>query len=178
MSFAGGIMSRDIARQSQSLDGQLGARGTSDQKAIDDFNFQEKNGLSRTAFAERNRQFAADDAREAVLESVEGEPPVGLVSDIVGALRGSPQRARMARFVAWRDGVAGELAALVAMRDRLQTAIDAPESLRAKRSGLLQQQAKRLLDFIGLGGDDAETNGFDVLQRRELDKEVDSAEHK
>ncbi len=79
--------------------------------------------------------------------------------------------------MAWRDSVAGELAALKVTRDRLQAAIDAPESLKAKRSGLLREQANRLLEFIGLGKNEA-TSGFDVLERRTLDAELDQAEHK
>jgi len=171
-------MLRDLQRMNERGDGQLNGRATTDQDMLAEMAFRHSHGgMSRADYAERQRQWAADDAKAAVLAGYDGEPPSTIVSSAIDALSATPQRARLARFMAWRDSVAGELAALKVTRDRLQAAIDAPESLKAKRSGLLREQANRLLEFIGLGKNEA-TSGFDVLERRTLDAELDQAEHK
>jgi hypothetical protein len=171
-----GLLMRDLSRMANSADSRLAGRGTTDSEVIAEFERRERFGMSTADAAERKNRWDAEKARAATLAGYdEGDPPVWIRVNTKGM---PPARAALARFIAWRDSVAAELAALVAMRDRLQATVNAPAAVEAKRSGLLRDQAKRLLEFVGLGEREAETGGFDVVERRALDTELDSAQHR
>ena len=118
--------------------------------------------------AERKAQWQREASEAAIFE---GEPPAFVKADTAGML---PNRAGLCRFLAWKKVLAAEIAALESTLRVLQPTIDAPAAVKAKRAWLLQAQANKLLEFIGLG---RTPERFDLVQRRALDDEVDSAEH-
>jgi len=175
MTIANAFMMRDLAKMAGTADTQLIGRATTDQEVIAEFQRRERFGISTADAAERKRRWDAEKERAATLQAYEGDPPASVKANTKGM---APARAALARFIAWRDGTASELAALSTMRDRLQSTVDAPAAVEAKRSSLLRDQAKRLLEFIGIGEREADTSGFDVLERRTLDSEMDTAQHR
>jgi hypothetical protein len=150
--------------------------GASEQQraAIADFNHR---GLfGETVAARAARQDSEAFRTKALRDYDECGPPAGIKADTRGM---KPMRARLARFLAWKNQTADELANLEAARVRLEATIEAPVAAEAKRRGLLQEQASRLLEaIIGFGQREADSPGFDVVQRRALDSEIDVVAHK
>jgi hypothetical protein len=125
-----------------------------------DIQFYLTHHMTREQMAERDREWAADRARAKAL--------AGCDDDIPGA-NAKEQLTNLHAKIAREEA---EKSKFTAQDARLQAAIDEPAKTLAKRDGLLKTLAKRLL-----GGEDAGSEGFDFLQRRTLDAEIDQAEH-
>ena len=82
---------------------------------------------------------------------------------------GATARERLTNFIAWRDRTASELAALQSKRQSMQSMVDAPATVAAKRDGLLKSLARRLL-----GGEEI----VDHDEQAALDSELRSSKRK
>ena len=91
------------------------------------------------------------------------------IADVNGDMPGATAKQRLDAFLALKNKTAAELAALQAQRGKLQTVIDAPTTVAAKRDGLLKSLAKRLL----LGEDDLDTS-----EQAALDRDVSAAKRR
>ena len=153
--------------------------GSSDRQraAAADFNRKIRTGQTAAEAAASEVQRTSEAFRTRALRDYDdGEPPASIKADTKGM---KPMRARLARFLVWVRSTADELANLEAVRARLEAAIEAPVAAEAKRRGLLQEQAARLLDaIVSFGQREVELPGFDLVQRRSLDAEIDAAAHK
>jgi hypothetical protein len=128
--------------------------------ATADQQFWLTHGMTREQMAERERVYERSRFEEKALK--------GYDADVAG----KTARQRLANFVEWLGKTTAEESALKAKGAQLQAAIAAPAQAKAKRDGLLRSMAKKLL-----GADDGGSQGFDLLQRRTLDTEIDAAEH-
>ncbi len=153
--------------------------GSSDRQraAAADFNRKLRTGQTAAEAAASEAQRAGEAFRARALRDYDdGEPPASIKADTKGM---KPMRARLARFLVWMRSTADELANLEAVRARLEATIEAPVAAEANRRGLLQEQAARLLEAItSFGQREAGSPGFDVVQRRSIDAEIDAAAHK
>jgi len=167
MSITQGLMLRDLSRMANSADSMLAGRGTHDQTVIDEFNFREKNGMSRAEMAERERLRRRDAAEAEILEGYRGPVPGDVVADTRGL---GTCRAGLARYLAWRSRTAVELTDLESTRSRLNDVASAPDKTAGTITELIRRTARNLL--ANCGGDD------DADRRVELDKQLAAEQHR
>lgn len=156
-----GIMMRDLARLANSADAQLPGRGTTDLGVLADFEFLATHGITREQFAESQRIRARQDFEARVVADLDGEPPGSIMSGAVGALSATPQRARLARYIEWRDDEAMKLANLEQRRAELMGLKSKPAETESKIQAAIRRTADYLMGRTDDGGDELDRKGLD-----------------
>jgi hypothetical protein len=120
-------MTSDIARMIQEAPPSRSVMNQSgyDQAAAD-YAFFEKNGMTRAQMAERDRQWAAEDANAELLAPVSGEPAFA-----AAAIGLSGARAMLARHLAWEESFERAIEDLQRGRRRLLDTIESPKVIQA-----------------------------------------------
>jgi hypothetical protein len=136
--------------------------------STEELNFRRQhNGMTRAEWAEKVRPFSAhDESDEVHTFDLEGEPPDGICN-----ARGlSPQRARLARYHAWRMQEERKQSDLQTLKAKMQSIIDVPAATEAE----IKREVKRTASFL-MGREP--TDGADIAKRRRLDDRLASERH-
>jgi hypothetical protein len=165
-----GLMMNDLAQLARDGAPPLIGRPITEPSALERANFQlAHNMMTPEQWAESQRVRARNDFEARTVADLEDEPPADILSDAVGLLSGSPQRQRLARFVAWRADERLKLTNLERKRDELLGLVEAPKETES----LIAAAVRRTADFImGRAPDQG-----DDRSRKSLDDKLATERH-
>ncbi len=160
------IMLNDLARMARDSDDTSFASRPADPKAVGDYEYFQRHGMTREQAAERAKARACEDFETRAVADLCGEPPSNLDCDVRGL---SPARARFARYRAWLAAELAKLAVIEKKRAGLFELVDAPEKTLSRIRELLQGTIDYLRGRVSC--DDAD-------QRKKLNDELAVQNHR
>ncbi len=160
MSVGNILMLRDLGRMASEPVQQLAARVSHDPNLISEAEFQIQHGMSKAAYAERQRIWARDAYEQEVTADLDGSPPLIDVPDGL-----TPKRQAWFRFSRWLSDEESTLAALEAKRAELQSIIAEPVSTE----GALRQMVRRTADtLLGKGREESDATAWAALESQRV----------
>jgi hypothetical protein len=162
MSIGNTILTRDLVRLAEQGATQLPGRVSHDPNLLEEAAFQERHGMSRAAFAERQRLLAREAFELESTADIEGDPPL---CEAPAGL--TAKRTAYFRYHAWLRGEEQALATLENKRRDLQAIIDAP----AATEGALRQMLRRTADvLLGKDSEQSDATAWAALESKRTEQ--------
>jgi hypothetical protein len=148
--------------------------GSAHPGAITDFEFYQRNKMTRAEMAERNRQWERSNFETGATSDLDGDLPLGgIVSDVVGVLTGAPERQKLAGFVALRAAERIKLSDLETKKAELLGLVEAPAATESKISAAVRKTA----DWLR-GRNSESSSRLAEIERGNLDTQLATERHR